>query len=121
MGFGEAISTNLSKITDFTGRASRPEFWWWILAVWILNLIVSLISGGWRGGSGFLWFIGWVISIILVLATLAVGCRRLHDTGKSGWFQLIYLIPCVGWIIMIFLFVQPGTAGDNQYGPPPAS
>jgi len=121
MGFGEAISTNLSKITDFNGRASRPEFWWWILAIWILNLIVSLISGGWRGGSGFLWFIGWVISIILVLATLAVGCRRLHDTGKSGWFQLIYLIPCVGWIIMIFLFVQPGTAGDNQYGPPPAS
>jgi uncharacterized membrane protein YhaH (DUF805 family) len=121
MGFGEAISTNLSKITDFTGRASRPEFWWWILAIWILNLIVSLISGGWRGGSGFLWFIGWVISIILVLATLAVGCRRLHDTGKSGWLQLLLLIPCIGVIILIIFWVQPGNSTGDKYGPAPAS
>lgn len=121
MGFGESISTNLSKITDFSGRASRPEFWWWILAMWILQVIVSFITGGWRGGSGVLWFIGWVISIILTLATIAVGCRRLHDTGKSGWLQLIYLIPCVGVIILIIFWAQAGTAGDNKYGPQPAS
>jgi len=121
MGFGEAISNNLSKMTDFTGRASRPEFWWWVLAIWVLNLIVSLVTGGVRGGSGFLWFIGWIISIILTLATIAVGCRRLHDTGKSGWLQLLWLIPCVGFIILIIFWVQPGTAGDNQYGSAPAA
>lgn len=122
MGFGEAISTNLSKITDFTGRASRSEFWWWILAVWIINFVVSLIFGNWRGGTGgFLWFLGWVISIILTLVTLAVGCRRLHDTGKSGWLQLLWLIPCVGFIILIVFWVQPSAAGDNQYGPPPTA
>lgn len=121
MGFGEAISTNLSKITDFTGRAARPEFWWWILAVWIIEVIVGLLFGNLRGGSGFLLFVGWIIYIILWLTTIAVGCRRLHDTGKSGWLQLLALIPCVGVIILIIFWVQPGTAGDNQYGPPPAA
>ncbi len=121
MGFGEAISTNLNKMTDFTGRAGRAEFWWWVLAVWIINFVVSLVFGNVRGGSGFLWIIGWVISIILTLATIAVGCRRLHDTGKSGWLQLLWLIPCVGFIILIVFWVQPGTPGDNQYGPAPAA
>ena len=121
MGFGQAISYNLNNITNFSGRAGRPEFWWWILAIWILNFIVSIFTGSFRGDVGFLWFIGWIITIILTLATIAVGCRRLHDTGKSGWLQLLWLIPCVGPIILIVFWVQAGTAGDNQYGPAPAA
>ncbi len=121
MGFGQAISYNLNNITNFSGRASRPEFWWWVLAIWILNLIVSFITGGARGGSGFLWFIGWVISIILTLATIAVGCRRLHDTGKSGWLQLLWFIPCVGWIVLVVFWAQAGNPTDNAYGPPPTA
>ena len=54
------------------------------------------------------------------LATLAVGCRRLHGTGKSGWLQLLLLIPCIGAIILIVFWVQPSTPGDNAYGPVPA-
>ena len=80
MGFGQAISHNLSNMTNFSGRAGRPEFWWWVLAIWLLNLVVSLFTGGLTGSdNGFLWFVGWVISIILTLATIAVGARRLHD------------------------------------------
>jgi uncharacterized membrane protein YhaH (DUF805 family) len=122
MGFGQAISHNLSNMTNFEGRAGRAEFWWWVLAVWIINILVSLLTGGWTGReNGFLAFIGFVIAVILTLATIAVGCRRMHDTGKSGWMQLLWFIPCVGWIIMIVLWAQPGTPGDNQYGPPPAT
>ena len=121
MGFGEAISTNLSKITDFTGRASRPEFWWWILAVWIVEVVAGLLFGNLRGGNGFLLFIGWIIYIILWLATLAVGCRRLHHTRKSGWLQLLLLIPCIGVIILIIFWVQPGNSTGDKYGPAPAS
>lgn len=121
MGFGEAISSGFANMTNFNGRASRPAFWWFYLAVIIINFVVSLITGTGRGGSGFLAIIGWIISIVLVLATLAVGCRRLHDTGKTGWLQLLWLIPCVGWIIMIVLWAMPGTPGDNQYGPAPAA
>lgn len=122
MGFTDAIKHNLNNITNFDGRAARPEFWWWILAIWIINVVVSLLTGGVTGSNnGFLWFIGWVISIILTLATIAVGCRRLHDTGKSGWLQLLWLIPCVGWIVLIIFWAQAGTPGDNAYGPAPTA
>ena len=108
-------------MTNFSGRAQRSEFWWWILAMWILQIIVNVIFGGISGNrNGFLSFIGWVISIILLLATIAVGCRRLHDTGKSGWLQLLYIIPCIGPIILIVFWAQAGNPGDNTYGPPPA-
>jgi uncharacterized membrane protein YhaH (DUF805 family) len=115
MGFGEAISYNLSNITNFSGRAGRPEFWWWVLAVWIFELIVAVVLGR---GNGFIAFVAYVIYLVLWLATIAVGCRRLHDTGKSGWLQLLALIPCIGVIILIVFWVQPGTPGDNAYGPP---
>lgn len=120
MGFGQAISYNLSNITNFSGRAARPEFWWWVLAVWILEVLVSLITAGMRD-NGFLMFIVWIVYVVLWLATIAVGCRRLHDTGKSGWLQLLALIPCIGIIILIVFWIQPGTPGDNQYGPAPSA
>lgn len=116
MGFTDAIKYNLNNITNFEGRAGRPEFWWWVLAVWLFEIIVGLVLGR---GNGFLLFVAYVIYLILWLATIAVGCRRLHDTGKSGWLQLLALIPCVGVIILIIFWAQSGNPGDNAYGPPP--
>jgi uncharacterized membrane protein YhaH (DUF805 family) len=121
MGFGEAISSGFANMTNFEGRASRPAFWWWFLFIYIIEIVVSLVFGVGRGGNGFLVFIGYIVLIILWLATIAVGCRRLHDTGKSGWLQLLVLIPCIGFIILIVFWIQPGTAGDNAYGPPPSA
>ena len=120
MGFGQAISYNLNNMTNFDGRAARPEFWWWVLAVYIVNFLISFVTGFGRGEFGFLGLIGLVISLILFIATLAVGARRLHDTGKSGWLQLLLLIPCVGIIVLIIFWVQPSAPGDNVYGAPPA-
>lgn len=121
MGFGQAISSGFNNITKFDGRSSRSAFWFFYLFVVIVNFVVSLITGTGRGGSGFLFFIGWIISIVLILATIAVGCRRLHDTGKSGWLQLLWFIPCIGWIVLIVFWAQPGNPGDNQHGPAPAA
>lgn len=118
MSFGQAISSGLNNLTNFEGRASRPAFWWWILLVFIINLVVGVIFGR---GSGFIAFIAYLIYLILWLATIAVGCRRLHDTGKSGWLQLLGIIPCIGAIILIVFWVQPGNPGDNAYGPPAAA
>ncbi len=118
MGFTEAISSGFANITNFEGRASRPTFWYWVLFIWLLELIVGLVLGR---GNGFVAFIAYVVYLILWLATVAVGCRRLHDTGKSGWLQLIALIPCVGIIVLIVFWVMPGTPGDNAYGPVPAA
>jgi uncharacterized membrane protein YhaH (DUF805 family) len=121
MGFAEAISSGFANITNFEGRSSRPAFWWWLLFIWVLELVISLITGAGRGGTGFLYWIGFAIAIVLWIATLAVGCRRLHDTGKSGWLQLLLIIPCIGAIILIVFWVQPSTPGDNAYGPVPAA
>ena len=61
-----------------------------------------------------------VLAIVLVIPLYAAGARRLHDTGKSGWLQLLVLIPCAGIIVMIVLWAQQGSGVDNQYGAPPA-
>ncbi len=117
MGFGQAISHVFSNITTFNGRASRSEFWWWILFTYIVNFVVSLIDNLVfnSGGTWGMGFVTWIVWVILTIATLAVGCRRLHDTGKSGWLQLLWLLPCVGPIILIIFWVQ-ASQGPNQYG-----
>lgn len=127
MGFGQAISYNFSNLGNFDGRAARPEFWWWVLFLWIINLVINMFTGGigvFMGGQaefGFLTFVGYVIWAIIILATIAVGARRLHDTGRSGWWQLLWLLPCIGPIVLIVFWASAGNPGDNQYGPVPAT
>jgi uncharacterized membrane protein YhaH (DUF805 family) len=117
MGFGEAISSGFSSMTQFTGRAKRSEFWYWILFIYIIQAIVYFIGGALgRNEGGFMAFIGYLVGFILWLATIAVGCRRLHDTGKSGWLQLLAILPCIGFIILIIFWAQPSQASDNAYG-----
>jgi uncharacterized membrane protein YhaH (DUF805 family) len=98
------------KYADFNGRASRPEFWWFALACFLVAVVFNLLR---------LELLGALVNLALLLPSLAVGSRRLHDIGKSGWFQLIWLIPLIGWAIMIYWLVQP-SAGPNEYGEGPA-
>ena len=124
MGFGQAISYNFSNMTNFSGRASRSEFWWWILFIWIISIVVNIVTGGWNFSStdrGFLYWVGVIIGIILWLATLAVTIRRLHDTGRSGWWVLLWFICCIGGLIVLIFCIQPSQPADNQYGPPPTA
>lgn len=123
MGFGQAISHNFSNMTNFSGRASRSEFWWWILFIWIISLIINIFTGGYNVNTtdrGIGWWIGIIISVILWLATLAVTIRRLHDTGRSGWWVLLWFICCIGAIIVLIFCLQASQPSDNQYGAPPA-
>jgi uncharacterized membrane protein YhaH (DUF805 family) len=104
MNFGDAISVCFKKYADFNGTAARPEFWWWVLFTFIGNAILAAIS--FRLGNAF--------SLATLLPSLAVGARRLHDTDRSGWLQLLGLIPIIGWIILIIWFAQEGKS--NRYG-----
>jgi Predicted membrane protein len=110
MDFKQAVTTCLKKYVEFNGRAGRPEFWWFALFCVVVSFLVEAVLGSW---------VGWLVNLALLLPSLAVGARRLHDMGKSGWFQLIWLIPLVGWAIMIYWLVQPSAAA-NQYGEGPA-
>lgn len=121
MGFGQAVSTCFSNYANFTGRARRSEFWWFYLFVVIVQVvgqgILALILGT---DSGLFTFFALVLAVALAIPLYAAGARRMHDTGKSGWLQLLVLIPCVGFIVLIVLWAQQGQPADNQYGPPVA-
>ncbi len=114
MGFSEAVQTCLSKYATFSGRARRSEYWFFYLAV-IVAYIAALIIDAVIGTTLFVP----IVFLGVIVPTLAAGVRRLHDTGKSGWFILIGLIPLVGGIIVLVFFVMDSAPGDNQYGPNP--
>ena len=98
MTFGESIKTCFTKYADFTGRATRPEYWWWFLFLVLGTIGASIISDT----------VSALFSLATLLPSLAVGCRRLHDIDKSGWFLLLNLIPVIGWVILLYWAVQEG-------------
>jgi uncharacterized membrane protein YhaH (DUF805 family) len=104
MEFGQAISTCLSKYASFLGRASRPEFWWFFLFQVLASLAASLI-GDWLNG---------VVVLALLLPGLAVGTRRLHDIGRTGWWQLIMLTG-IGYFLLMYWWAQPTDEGAVKY------
>jgi uncharacterized membrane protein YhaH (DUF805 family) len=119
MSFQDAVRTCLQKYVDFSGRARRSELWFFVLFNVIVSVVASIIDGilGTRSGYGYGTIQG-LASLALLLPNLAVGARRLHDTGRSAWWLLIGLVPLVGAIVLIVFYVQD-SQGDNQYGPSP--
>ncbi len=120
MTFMESIQTVFQKYADFTGRARRSEYWWFALGYSILSGVLSGLSRAFSGGFGtVLAILSGIIALAVLVPSLAVGARRLHDIGKSGWWLLIELVPCVGWIILIIWCATDSQPGDNEYGPNP--
>lgn len=104
----------LQKYAVFDGRAKRTEYWLFML----IHIIISIILYALSWVVDFILIVYIVYALALLVPSLAVGCRRLHDSGKSGWLQLVGLIPLVGAIILIVMFVLP-SGDDNKYGPRP--
>lgn len=105
----------LKQYADFNGRARRKEYWMFVLfnvifeiVAWILDLIL-----------GTYLVIITIYGLAILIPAIAVTVRRLHDTGKSGWWILIDFVPVIGFIWLIILLVQEGTHGPNEYGPDP--
>ena len=115
MTFADAIKICFNKYADFNGRAARPEFWYFFLFTLLVSLGLNIITQS-MGGA----MVGMLFSLATLVPSLAVGARRLHDTNRSGWLQLIWLIPLIGWIILIIFLAQEGKDG-NAYGPAPHS
>jgi uncharacterized membrane protein YhaH (DUF805 family) len=105
----------LKKYAVFDGRAGRQEFWMFVLFNAIIMIGLTVIETV-VGGPGIL---GTLYSLAVLVPSLAVGARRLHDTDRSGWWQLIGFVPLIGVIVLIVFFATAGQAGANQYGAPP--
>lgn len=104
MNFGQAISSCFAKYATFSGRASRSEFWWFMLFEVIVLGVTSMFSTTLYG----------IAALVFLLPVLAVGARRLHDTGRTGWWQLLSLT-VIGSLVLLYWFVQPGREGVVAY------
>lgn len=111
----------LRKYAVFTGRARRKEYWFFIL----FNIIVSIVLGFADGLMGTfsldagIGLLGGLYSLAVLLPSIAVSVRRLHDIGRSGWWLLIALIPIIGAIVLIVFFVLDSNADENEFGANP--
>lgn len=119
LGFVDAVKRVINKYAEFNGRASRAEFWWWILACFIVSGALSLIAG--ITGIKLFNIISGIFSLAILIPTLAVSWRRLHDTGRAGGWWFINFIPAVGWIIFVVFCCAPSEPQPNRFGPVPAN
>ncbi len=114
-GFQDCVRTVFQRYATFTGRSRRPEYWWFVLFNLIVSLVLGIVSGIlFRDEADIL---GAIYNLAVLVPSLAVSVRRLHDTGRTGWWLLIALIPIVGIIVLIVFFATKGEEQDNQYGP----
>ena len=106
--FIDAIKMFFTKYADFSTRSRRSEYWWTVLFCAIASSLASWILKDYA----------WIWSLVVLIPTIAVSVRRLHDIGKSGTWLLLELIPVVGLIILLVWYCKDST-GDNQWGPNP--
>ena len=117
LSFKEAVETVLMQnYCNFTGRASRSEYWWYVLFNACVSIAVAIV---------FCWsqdvynIVNGVVCLALLLPGLGVAVRRLHDINKSGWWLLIGLVPILGAILLIVWFCKDSDMTPNEYGPVP--
>lgn len=110
----------LSKYAVFSGRSRRSEYWYFVLCNVIISFALSLVDGmlGF-GGEESAGIFGGLYALAMIIPSIAVGVRRLHDIGKSGWWMFILLVPILGVLVLFFLMIRDSQPGDNQYGPNP--
>lgn len=106
MAFGDAVKSCFNKYATFQGRATRAEYWWWTLFTFMVGIVTTFIP-----------FVGWLVSLALLIPGLAVSWRRMHDIGKGGGWYFISWIPVVGTILFIVWCCQKSEPFDNRFGP----
>ena len=107
MSFGQAIQTVFQKYAEFTGRARRPEFWWWVLFVVLVNVALNALWVPVGRGTTIGSWLSWLWSLAILLPSLAVLVRRLRDAGYAWGHVFWLLLPFVGTIILIIFTAQP--------------
>ena len=110
MDFVQAIKSCLGQYATFSGRATRSEFWWFFLFQVLVMVATSMLGDVING----------IALLALLLPALAVGARRLHDIGRTGWWQLL-LLSGIGFLVLLYWWVQPGEGAGNIYGEPSAA
>ena len=125
MTFMESVRICLKEnYCNFEGRAPRSEYWWFTLFLALLEIVTSVLDGFLgtytvTSSGKMIGFINLIFLLAILLPSIAVAVRRLHDTDRSGWFYLLIFIPIIGSIVLLVFFVQQGTNGRNRFGDDP--
>ena len=123
MTFVESVRTVFSKYATFSGRATRPEYWWWVLFTVIVSVVAEILDGALVAPLlGFQMFapnagdpLGIVSSLVLLVPSIAVSVRRLHDISRSGWWVLLMFAVIIGWLVLLYWHLQPSDPEPNEY------
>ena len=128
IGFVDAAKKAvMHNYANFNGRASRSEYWWLFLFQMLVFIPASILDGVTGialidAGFGVTYGPFYILSLLgLFLPALSAGVRRLHDSGRSGWWYFIWLVPCVGPIILLVFLIQDGQPHPNDYGEVPTN
>ena len=107
----------ISNYAQFKGRAGRAELWYFALASMLINLALGVFERLILGNQ----LLSVLYGFALFVPNIAVTARRLHDTDRSGWWQLLALVPLIGWIVLIVFLALEGQPTENRFGPIPRS
>jgi uncharacterized membrane protein YhaH (DUF805 family) len=112
-----AIKDALARFVDFKTRSTRSQFWWWVLGYLLISIVAGFIDGaiGMSGSDP----VGLLVSVVLLLPSIAVSIRRLHDIGRTGWWLLLMLLPIIGSIVLLVFYCTKTQPAANQWGSPP--
>ncbi len=119
MGFGQAVGSAFKRYFDFSTRSSRSEFWWFQLFIAIVYFVLMFFVGDPTDPNSMGYTLAGIFYLAVLIPIISVGVRRLHDIDKSGWLYLVYIIPLIGFIMMIVWGCTRGTAGPNRFGDDP--
>ncbi len=117
MSFQEAVKTAFDKYADFNGRASRSEYWYYVLFIFLVSMAISTI-GTPIGGPRLVYVLNTLFTLALFIPSLAAIFRRLHDTGRTGLWFLLGFFPLTAIVLIVFLCLD-SQPGENEYGPNP--
>lgn len=117
MGFQEAVRSVLGNYVTISGRAPRSEYWWWFLFVLLCGVGLGLLDRALFGPDAEV--LTAIFSLAVLLPSICVAGRRLHDRDMSAAWLLLWLVPLIGWLVLLYFYVMPGTTGPNRFGPDP--
>ena len=115
--FVGALKDGFARYVDFKTRSTRSQYWWFTLWSIIFSIVTGIIDLAL--GMGDTGPVGMIASLVLFLPSIALGVRRLHDIGRTGWWMLLVFIPLIGWLILIVFYCTKSKAEPNKWGPEP--
>ena len=118
VSFPQAVKLGFKNYFKFSGRATRAEYWWWLLFIVLAGIVLAVVDTltGTMGMLVGMWVVQ-MVELAVLVPSLALGARRLHDINRTGWWLLLWFVLVIGWIVLIVWAIKRGDECPNKYGP----